>query len=69
MFESAASQIGQISFWEKLKRRRSAGTPHAKVTPIVKTKYLLSYSYTFILETIRSLLKYTSAGGGYPRDE
>ena len=29
-----------------------------KVTPIVKTKYQLSYSYTFIFETIRSLLKY-----------
>ncbi len=38
----------------------------SKVTPIVKTKYLLSYSYTFILETIRSLLKYISAGGQYP---
>ena len=34
-----------------------------KVTPIVKTKYRPGYSYTFILETIRSLLKYTSAGG------
>ena len=41
----------------------------SKVTPIVKTKYRLSYSYTFILETMRSLLKYTSAGGEYPRAE
>jgi len=40
-----------------------------KVTPIVKTKYRPRYSYTFILETMRSLLKYTSAGGEYPRDE
>jgi len=40
-----------------------------KVTPIVKTKYRLGYSYTFILETIRSLLKYISAGVEYPRAE
>ena len=40
-----------------------------KVTPIVKTKYRPGYSYTFILETIRSLLKYISAGGEYPRLE
>jgi len=29
MLESAASQIGQISFWKKLTRKRSAGNPHA----------------------------------------
>jgi len=29
MIESAASPIGQISFWEKLTRKRSAGNPHA----------------------------------------
>ncbi|MEA2015949.1 MAG: ParA family protein [Actinomycetota bacterium] len=40
-----------------------------KVTPIVKTKYRLRYSYTFMLETIRSLPKYISAGGEYPRLE
>ena len=40
-----------------------------KVTPIVKTKYQLRYSYTFILETVRSLPKYISAGGEYPKLE
>ena len=29
MLKSAASAIGQISFWEKLTRKRSAGNPHA----------------------------------------
>ena len=29
MLESAASMIGQISFWVKLTRKRSAGNPHA----------------------------------------
>ena len=29
MLESAASRIGQISFWVKLTRKRSAGNPHA----------------------------------------
>jgi hypothetical protein len=29
MLESAASPIGQISFWKKLTRKRSAGNPHA----------------------------------------
>jgi len=29
MLKSAASMIGQISFWEKLTRKRSAGNPHA----------------------------------------
>jgi len=29
MLESAASPIGQISFWVKLTRKRSAGNPHA----------------------------------------
>ena len=29
MLKSAASPIGQISFWEKLTRKRSAGNPHA----------------------------------------
>ena len=42
---------------------------HYKVTPIVKTKYRLSYSYTSILETVRSLPKYISAGGEYPKLE
>jgi len=29
MLESATSPIGQISFWVKLTRKRSAGNPHA----------------------------------------
>ena len=29
MLKSAASMIGQINFWEKLTRKRSAGNPHA----------------------------------------
>jgi len=29
MLESAASMIGQISFWVKLTRKRSGGNPHA----------------------------------------
>ena len=29
MLKSADSMIGQISFWEKLTRKRSAGNPHA----------------------------------------
>jgi len=29
MLESTASPIGQISLWEKLTRKRSAGNPHA----------------------------------------
>ena len=51
---------------EMLKRARDLNT---KVTPIVKTKYRLRYSYTFILETVRSLPKYISAGGEYPKLE
>ena len=29
MLKSAVSPIGQISLWEKLTRKRSAGNPHA----------------------------------------
>ena len=47
----------------------TTGDYKSKVTPIVKTKYRLRYSYTFILETVRSLPKYISAGGEYPRLE
>ena len=29
MLKSVASSIGQINFWKKLTRKRSAGNPHA----------------------------------------
>jgi len=63
-----AGEEAQVDFGYVGITRDDSGK-NSKVTPIVKTKYRLGYSYTFILETIRSLLKYISAGGQYPRAE
>jgi len=53
MLKSAASPIGQISFWEKLTRKRSAGNPHAAFDEAGAGNVLEDFSGAPVLDPTR----------------
>jgi len=50
MLKNAASQIGQISFWGKLSRKRSAGNPHAAFDVAGAGNVLVDFSGAPVLD-------------------